>query len=271
MPTLINWQIWAVVALRRVEADKHSVPEAQGWISNRTRFMDFSSPLVPAVFLKRYNRFLADFQMANGSTVTAHCANTGSMLGLLTPGSAAMLSHSDNPQRKLAYTWELVRENDSWVGIHTGRTNTIVLEALRREILPEFIGYGEFKSEVQVADGSRLDFRLSKDGLPDCFVEVKSVTLRQGNVALFPDAVTKRGHRHLEVLASLKQQGHRSALLFIVQREDCVLFRPASAIDPTYAATLRQVVQAGVEVLVYHCAVCPQAITLSRSVPQDLD
>ncbi|MBF0140764.1 MAG: DNA/RNA nuclease SfsA [Magnetococcales bacterium] len=188
--------------------------------------MDFFVPLVPALFLRRYNRFLADFQTENGDTITAHCANTGSMLGLLTPGSAAMLSHSDNPQRKLAYTWELVRENDSWVGLHTGRTNAIVLEALKSRILPEFNDYREFKPEVQVADKSRLDFRLSEDRLPPCFVEVKSVTLRQGNVAMFPDAVTKRGLRHLEALASLKQQGFRSVLLFAVQREDCVLFRP---------------------------------------------
>ncbi|MBF0400158.1 MAG: DNA/RNA nuclease SfsA [Magnetococcales bacterium] len=232
--------------------------------------MDFSSPLVPAVFLKRYNRFLADFQMENDSTVTAHCANTGSMLGLLTPGSAAMLSHSDNPQRKLAYTWELIRENDSWVGLHTGRTNAVVLEAMKGRMLPEFSGYGEFKSEVRVDDGSRLDFRLSEDGLPHCFVEVKSVTLRQGNVAMFPDAVTKRGHRHLEVLASLKQQGHRSVLLLVIQRSDCVLFRPASSIDSAYAATLRQVVQDGVEILVYACSVGPQSITLRHTVPWEL-
>ncbi|MBF0155195.1 MAG: DNA/RNA nuclease SfsA [Magnetococcales bacterium] len=229
--------------------------------------MEFSPPLVPAVFLKRYNRFLADFHMEDGSTITAHCANTGSMLGLLTPGSAAMLSHADNPRRKLAYTWELVREEDSWVGLHTGRTNTIVLEAMKSQMLPEFSGYGEFKSEVQVADGSRLDFRFSGDGVPLCFVEVKSVTLRQGKVALFPDAVTKRGQRHLEVLAGLKQQGFRSVLLFVVQREDCVLFRPASSIDPAYAAILRQVVQDGVEILVYACSVGPQSITLHRAVP----
>ena len=233
--------------------------------------MDFSSPLVPAVFLKRYNRFLADFQMENGSTVTAHCANTGSMLGLLTPGSTAMLSRSDNPQRKLAYTWELVRENDSWVGLHTGRTNAIVLEAMKSQMLPEFVGYGEFKSEVQVSDGSRLDSRVSGDGLPNCFVEVKSVTLRQGDVAMFPDAVTKRGHRHLEDLAKLKQQGFRSVLLFVVQRADCALFRPAGAIDPDYAETLRQVVWAGVELLVHSCAVGPDAITLQDALPWDLD
>ncbi|MBF0614894.1 MAG: DNA/RNA nuclease SfsA [Magnetococcales bacterium] len=233
--------------------------------------MDFCAPLVPALLLRRYNRFLADFQMENGSTVTAHCANTGSMMGLLTPGSEAMLSHSDNPQRKLAYTWELVRENDSWVGLHTGRTNAIVLEALKSRILPEFNGYGEFKPEVRLDERGRLDFCLGGDDLPPCFVEVKSVTLRQGNAAMFPDAVTKRGLRHLEALASLKQQGFRSVLLFVVQREDCHLFRPASTIDPAYAATLRQVVQAGVEVLVYCCAVGPQAITLSHAVPWALD
>ncbi len=233
--------------------------------------MDFSPPLVPARFLRRYKRFLADFQMENGCTVTAYCANTGSMLGLLTSGSAAMLSHSANPQRKLAYTWELVRENDSWVGLHTGRTNAIVLEALKDRMLPELTGYGEIKPEVPIDDRGRLDFCLRGEASPPCFLEVKSVTLRQGLVAMFPDAVTKRGQRHLEVLASLKQQGYRSILLFIVQRGDCVRFRPASAIDPNYAGTLRQVVALGVEVLVVCCAVGPQAITLSHALPWDLD
>lgn len=233
--------------------------------------MDFSTPLLPATFLRRYNRFLADFQSQNGSTITAHCANTGSMMGLLHPGAPAMLSRSDNPQRKLAYTWELAQENNSWVGIHTGRTNGIVRESLEQKMLPTFSGYSKIQSEVSVADKSRLDFRLDGDHMPSCFLEVKSVTLRQGNVALFPDAITQRGHRHLEVLAQMKQQGFRSVLLFVVQRGDCTLFRPASAIDPVYAATLRQVVQAGVEILVQGCMVDPNAITLHHAIPWDLE
>ncbi|MBF0126942.1 MAG: DNA/RNA nuclease SfsA [Magnetococcales bacterium] len=233
--------------------------------------MDFSSPLLPAIFLRRYQRFLADLQTADGAVVTAHCANTGSMLGLLTPGAQALLSRADNPQRKLTHTWEMVRENDSWVGIHTGRTNSIVLQSIQQGSLPELAGYDEVKPEVRIANQGRLDFRLAGNGRPPCFVEVKSVTLRRGDTALFPDAITTRGHRHLEALGALKRQGCRSVLLFVVQREDCVVFQPASAIDPAYAATLRQVVLAGVEVLVYSCEVNPQAITLRHALPWHLE
>ncbi|MBF0273118.1 MAG: DNA/RNA nuclease SfsA [Magnetococcales bacterium] len=232
--------------------------------------MDFSTPLVSATFLRRYHRFLADFQAQDGTIMTAHCANTGSMMGLLHPGASAMLSRADHSKRKLAYTWELVHEHNSWVGIHTGRTNAIVREALERQGLPSLLAYQTIQSEVAVADKSRLDFRLDGDRLPPCFLEVKSVTLRQGNLAVFPDAVTERGRRHLEVLAQLKRNGARSVLLFVVQREDCHGFRPAGAIDPAYAATLRDVVQAGVEILVQGCRVGPGGITLHHPIPWDL-
>lgn len=233
--------------------------------------MNLPAPLEEAVLVRRYKRFLADCQWPDGTMVTAHCANSGSMLGLLAPGAAVLLSRATNPGRKLSHTWELVRQPGTWVGLHTGRTNAIVAEALQQGVLTELADYRTIQPEVTVVPGSRLDFRLEGEGLPPCFVEVKSVTLQQQGVALFPDAVTSRGRRHLEVLARLKQQGLRSVLLFVVQREDCHLFRPATAIDPAYAATLRQVVAAGVEVMVHRCTVGPAAITLNHALPWELD
>ncbi|MBF0610571.1 MAG: DNA/RNA nuclease SfsA [Magnetococcales bacterium] len=233
--------------------------------------MNLPSPLLEATFLRRYKRFLADFSTQEGEEITAHCANSGSMLGLLHVGEKAMLSHATTPGRKLAYTWELAKDHDHWVGIHTGRTNSLVREALEQGILAELKDYGTIQQEVTAVPHSRLDFCLSQEGLPPCHMEVKSVTLRQDEIALFPDAVTTRGKRHLEVLATLRQQGGRSVLLFVVQREDCRLFRPAAAIDGAYAATLRQVAAAGVEVLVYACSVTPQAITLNHALPFELE
>ena len=232
--------------------------------------MDYPAPLLPATFLRRYKRFLADFHDPDGRLLTAHCANTGSMLGLLQLGAAALLSRSNNPQRKLAYSWELVQENNVWVGIHTGRSNALVREALTLGQLPTLRGYQKIQAEVPVGAHNRLDFRLEGARLPPCYVEVKSVTLRQGHVALFPDAVSKRGHRHLHCLAHLHQQGFRSVLLFVVQRQDCTLFRPAQSIDPAYAATLSQVVQGGVEILVHCCTVDPQGIRVRHAIPWEL-
>ncbi|MBF0260674.1 MAG: DNA/RNA nuclease SfsA [Magnetococcales bacterium] len=244
---------------------------------------------IQAQFSRRYKRFLADFQTGDGSILTAHCANTGSMLGLLQPGAPALLSHATDPRRRLSYTWELVHEHQSWVGIHTGRANAIVREYLAQGMPPALGGYNRIQAEVTLAElsetgshargssskgspshHSRLDFRLDGENRPPCFLEVKSVTLRQGDEALFPDAVTNRGRQHLEDLARLNQMGYRSVILFLVQREDCQRFRPASHIDPAYAATLRRVVEAGVEIMAFRCKVGLEAIRLDQAIPWDL-
>ncbi|MEO5366590.1 MAG: DNA/RNA nuclease SfsA [Magnetococcus sp. WYHC-3] len=236
--------------------------------------MDFHPPLVSGRLVTRYKRFLADVRLDDPqrTLVTAHCANSGSMRGLCTPEAPVWLSPAAGKGRRLAWTWELVQDGHSWVGVHTGRANALVGEALTAQRIPALAGGGLVQAEVSVAAGTRLDFRLDGGGSgPPCFVEVKSVTLLQEpGVAAFPDAVTLRGRKHLETLAQLAQNGARAVILYVVQRNDCQRFMPAAAIDPNYAATLRTVMAAGVEALVAYCRVSPLALTLERTLPWEI-
>ena len=232
--------------------------------------MRFEKPLLRGVLLKRRQRFLADVRLADGTQVTAHCPNSGSMLGCLVPGSPVRLSESRNPRRRLPYTWEMVRVGRTWVGINTQWPNRLVEEALGEGRIPELAGYGVLRREVPVGEGCRMDLLL-RNGRECCYVEVKNVTLASEGVALFPDAVTQRGTRHLRVLMDMAARGHRAVMLYVVQREDCQRFRPAQSIDPQYARTLREAVASGVEVLVYRARVRPQGIHLERSLAWDLD
>jgi sugar fermentation stimulation protein A len=229
--------------------------------------MRFSSPLRRGRLLVRYKRFLADVELDTGERLTAHCPNPGSMAGLAEPGSAVLLSESDNPQRKLRHTWELVRCGDTWVGIHTGRSNGIIGEAIHAGRIRPLRGYATLRREVAYGRNSRIDLLLEHPHKPPCYVEVKSVTLADGRLAMFPDAVTERGAKHLDELCTMVDQGARAVLCFLVQREDCTRMAPASAIDPRYAASLRRAASHGVEVHCYRARVRPRHIEVERKLP----
>ncbi len=246
--------------------------------------MDYPE-LVPGTLLRRYKRFLADVRLDDGREVTAHCPNTGSMRAVNVPGCRVWLSPSDNPARKLAWTWELIElpqpdGTQAAASVQTGRANRIVEEALRAGSVPGLDGYAELKREAKVVlEGSlsaRLDFRLDDAERGAAFVEVKQVTLKESDGhGYFPDAVSERGRRHLEVLAALAEQGRRAVLLFCVAHEGIDDVAPADHLDPAYAATLREVVARGVEVLAQRCEVerrggVPVAIRLGPALPVDL-
>lgn len=219
--------------------------------------------------VRRYKRFLADVETADGRMLTVHCPNPGSMLGCATPGSAVRCSESTNPNRKLRYTLEMIRVGRVWVGLHTTRANGLVKLALTGGAIHPLRGYARVEPEVRATPGSRLDFRLSghrRDPRP-AWVEVKSVTLAEGPVARFPDSVTVRGRKHLEVLTRLREEGMRSVLLFVVQRADCTRVEPADDIDPAYGEALREARARGVEVLALGARVAPRTIRLQGPLP----
>lgn len=219
--------------------------------------------------MRRYKRFLADVETQEGEVITVHCANPGSMKGCSTPGALVRCSTSNNPKRKLRHTLEMIRVGRSWVGLQPLHANRIASLALSAGAIPGLAGYGEVKGEVAVAAGTRLDFLLADHpgDRRSCFVEVKSVTLEEEGVARFPDAVTTRGRRHLETLARLRHEGHRSVLLYIVQRVDCQRVAPADEIDPDYGRTLREVVSKGVEVIAVQARVSVRGICLEERMP----
>ncbi|MBL3600204.1 MAG: DNA/RNA nuclease SfsA [gamma proteobacterium endosymbiont of Lamellibrachia anaximandri] len=225
--------------------------------------------------LKRYKRFLADVELADGSVVTAHCPNTGSMRGCWEPGALVQISHSDNPRRKLAWTLERVDMGTGWIGVHTGRTNPVISEALREGLIPGLEGYRDVRTEVTFeAPGfprSRFDMFLSNGPAADVWVEVKNVTLWEGGESLsFPDAVTARGLKHLELLAEACSQGYRGVMIYALNRPEGTCFRPADEIDPVYGKTLRRVVEAGVEVVAVRILHLPQAMKVGDPVAVDL-
>jgi sugar fermentation stimulation protein A len=228
--------------------------------------MRFPAKLIQGTLVQRYKRFLADVRLADDRIVTAHCTNTGSMLGCKEPGSAVYLSLSNNPNRKLAHTWEMIRINRAWVGINTMHPNRLVAEAVEAGVIPELRGYSTVRREVKVSAHSRLDLCLERDQ-ERCFVEVKNVTLAIERAAAFPDAISERATKHLKELMRLKRRGHRAALVFVVQRGDCDYFRPADEIDPEYGRWLRRAVKAGVEALPYQARVTPRNIVLTRRLP----
>jgi len=226
--------------------------------------MHFDTPLIPGTLLKRYKRFLADVRLENGSVVTAHCPNSGSMKGYKDEGLKVRLSESANPKLKLRYTWELVEDaHGDTVMIHAARANALAAEAIRSGIVTELQGYATLRSEVKYGSrNSRVDLLLEKED-EKCFVEVKSVTLLEGNTLMFPDAVTTRGAKHLEELMEMRTEGHRAVLFFAVLREGGKRFEAAAHIDPDYAALLAQARAKGVEILVYRAVFCENAIALS--------
>jgi sugar fermentation stimulation protein A len=227
--------------------------------------MNFSSRLIRGTLLQRYKRFLADVRLADGEIVIAHCTNTGSMLGCKEPGSAVFISRSDNLNRKLAYTWEMIQINRAWVGINTMHPNRLVAEAIEAGDIAELRGYDVIRREVKVSSHSRLDLCLEGNS-GFCYVEVKNVTLSFDGAAAFPDAVSDRATKHLRELMRLKRQGHRAVVFFVVQRGDCEYFRPADEIDSEYGRWLRRAVKAGVEVLPYVAKVTPKGIVITKRI-----
>lgn len=226
--------------------------------------------MIRGVLLRRYKRFLADIRLVSGEIITVHCPNSGSMLTCNIPSSPVLISKSDNPGRKYPHTWEMVKIGDEWVGIHTGRTNKLVLEALKLDQIPELAGYNSIQPEIRYGKHSRIDFLLNKNRYK-CYVEVKNVTLARDNVAYFPDSVTARGTKHLHELMAAVRSNSRAVIFFLIQRTDAGLFKPAQDIDPVYAQTLKKAHEKGVEILVYQARVTPKSISIWRSVPWQLN
>lgn len=232
--------------------------------------MQFSPPLQKATLIKRYKRFLADVTLPDGTELTMHCANTGAMTGCAEPGDTVWYSTSDNPKRKYPHSWELTETvAGDWIGINTLRANQVAIEAVRDGHVAELASYPEIRSEVKYGDeNSRIDMLLSGNNHPDCYVEVKSVTLlgddRQG---FFPDAVTTRGQKHLRELMLIANQNSRAVLFFVVQHSGIDKISVADFIDPDYGQLLRQAMDCGVEVLAYGCEISPQGVRLTKSLP----
>jgi len=216
--------------------------------------------------LRRYKRFLADIQLKNGHTITVHCPNTGSMRGCSQPDSPVVISKSDNPKRKYAWTLEMIQHNKIWIGVNTNLTNKIVHEALTNGIISDFGKILSVRAEVKISAKSRLDFYLETKN-KKIYLEVKNCSMAKNKIALFPDAVTARGTKHLEDLDRLRRKGYDAAVLFCVQRADTECFAPAAEIDPLYAKTLKEVSANGVQVLAYQAEVQPDEIKLSHPLP----
>jgi sugar fermentation stimulation protein A len=229
--------------------------------------MRFPRPLVRATLLRRYKRFLADVRLADGGEATAHCANPGSMLGLNHEGAEVWLMPQDNPKRKLAWSWELVRDGAHLVGVNSVAANRLAAEAIAADRLPALAGYAGARREVRYGRASRIDLLLEGPGRPICYVEVKNVHLRRDGFAEFPDSVTARGARHLAELGAMARKGHRAVMLYVVQRGDCDAFRIAADIDPAYAKALATALAAGVEALCYYCGVNPEGIEIVAPLP----
>lgn len=220
-------------------------------------------PLIQGRLIKRYKRFLADIELDTEEIITAHCPNTGPMTGVNIPNSTVQVSKSDNPRRKLAYTWEMIQLGDTWVGINTAIPNRVIKLALQQKLLPELAHrYDDVRTEVPYGQDmkSRIDFLLTgNDTQPAIYVEVKSVTLSKTNLALFPDTVTTRGQKHLRELAEMVPET-KAVMLYFINRGDCHTFAPSDTCDPRYGELLRQAVDRGVEVLPYRFEITPQGV-----------
>ncbi|CAJ1369530.1 MAG: DNA/RNA nuclease SfsA [Roseibium album] len=230
--------------------------------------MKFAAPLASGRLVKRYKRFLADVVLdENGSEVTAHCANPGSMLGLKEPGSRVWLSQSDNPKRKLKYSWEIIEADGALVGINTAHPNRLVEEAIEAGRIKALSGYETLRREVKYGKNSRIDILLEDGNGKKTYVEVKNVHLmRQAGLAEFPDSVTARGAKHLAELADMVAEGHGAAMVFLVQRPDCDRLSLASDIDPAYASAFAAAREAGVNTYAIGCDVTLDGIEAVRTV-----
>ncbi len=229
--------------------------------------MLFEPELIQGILIKRYKRFLADISLADGKKITAHCPNSGRMTGCADPGSVVFVSPASNPKRKLQYTWELTKlAKNNWIGVNTMRTNRIVEEALRNQKILELDSGLSLQREVNYGKNSRIDFLLTESNATKIYLEVKNVSLVENGTALFPDAVTKRGQKHLKELIGVVESGNRGVMFYLVNRQDAAVFQPADHIDPNYARLLRQAKKSGVEIFVYQTEADNHSISLGKSL-----
>ena len=227
--------------------------------------MNFKNKLISGELVKRYKRFFVDVKIDN-KTVTAHCPNTGSMIGLLEKGNKVWLSKTDNPKRKLKYTLQVIESNGSKVGVNTHLTNKIALDAIYKSKIQKFKNYNFVKQEINFGNNTRFDLLLIKKN-KKIFIEVKNVTLsRQKGIAEFPDAITSRGQKHIQELLKAKKQGYNIYLLFVIQRDDCNELKIAKDIDPKYCELLTKAVKKNLNILCYDCKFSTKGIKLNRKI-----
>lgn len=235
--------------------------------------MKFPDPLIRGTLIKRYKRFLTDVELEDGTVVVAHCANPGSMLSVNDPGAEVWLSPARNPDRKLKFTWELIRIGRSLVGINTAKPNALVEEAIQKNVITELTGYENVRREVKYGKNSRIDLLLESPDEAPCYVEVKSVTMKRDRSKNgpyeFPDAVTTRGTKHLHELSDMVKQGNRAVMMYLAQRQDGQSFTVAGDIDPEYEKTLKSAMKAGVEAICYSCKLTSKEIKVATPVPID--
>ena len=227
--------------------------------------MNFENPLLAGHLVKRYKRFFADIKIKN-KIVTAHCANSGSMMGLLNEGNKVWIMEATNKKRKLKYTLQIIKDSDSKVGVNTHLTNKIVDHALKNNLIKDFSDAVVIKSEQVFGSSTRFDFFLEDKNIKS-FLEVKNVTLkRKDKIAEFPDSVTARGTKHLNELINASKKGYKAYLLFVIQREDCDKFKIAKDLDPEYSKTLIKAVKNKVKILCYDCKFLPKGIVLNKQI-----
>lgn len=230
--------------------------------------MHFQIPLVHGYLIKRYKRFLADIKLDDGSVITAHCTNSGSMKSCIEDGAEVYISDIMNPTRKTRYTWEMIKINGNWVGVNTSNPNKLAVEIIKNNLIPQLSGYTTVKPETKY-DDSRFDVYAENDK-EKCFIEVKNVTLKDEIYARFPDAVTERGQKHLETLIQAKLEGYRAVMLYIIQRTDVDIFTPAWEIDPNYGKKLIKAQEHGVEIIPLQVNVSPLGIEPERVLEYNL-
>ena len=227
--------------------------------------MKFKEKLLQGTLIKRYKRFFVDIKYQN-KTITAHCPNSGSMMGLLNLGNKVWFSQSNNPKRKLKYTLQIINVNGELIGINTHLTNKIVLEALEKKKIKSLINFTDIKTEIKFSDKTRFDFLIS-NYKKKCYLEVKNVTLvRQNNIAEFPDSITSRGTKHLKELVSAKKKGYGSYIFYLIQREDCKFFKIAKDIDEEYKNTFDTALKNGVKILCYDCKLNDEEIIINKQI-----
>ena len=231
--------------------------------------MKFTPPLKHATLIQRYKRFLADVVTPEGETFTLHCPNTGAMTGCATPGDTVWYSTSENTKRKYSHTWELTQtQQGAFICVNTLRANTLAKEAILAQRLPELTGYNTLKTEVKYGEeNSRIDIMLQADDRPNCYIEVKSVTLAENEFGYFPDAVTVRGQKHLRELMGVVARGERAVLLFTILHSAIEYFSPAHHIDAKYAQLLIEAQKQGVEILAYKAELSADNMTLISPLP----
>jgi len=231
--------------------------------------MNFENKLVKGKLIRRYKRFLADVELEGGTIVVAHCTNSGTMKSCIEGGAPVYLSPAVNLNRKTKFTWEMIFINGGWIGINTLIPNKLAFDAIKNGEIEKLAGYTYVKREVKFGD-SRFDIYAEND-TEKCFVEVKNVTMKVGNNALFPDAVTTRGRKHLETLVEVKKQGIRAVMLYVVQRMDVEVFGVAKEIDPEYAKAFRKAMDNGVEVIAVQAKISPVEIEIIGELEVKID